>query len=55
MTASVTMAPMTPATAFEMPPDDEVDEVGEVELPVEVDVVDAQTPVEFPHCEHQSA
>ena len=54
ITASVTIAPVTPATAFEIPPDD-FDEVVEPEVPVEVDVVEAQTPVEFPHFVHQSA
>jgi hypothetical protein len=55
ITASVTTAPMTPATAFEIPPDEDEDAVAEVELPVEVDVVEAQIPVEFPHLLHQVA
>lgn len=56
ITASVTIAPMTPATAFEIPPEEDEDEVAEVEVPVEVEVeVEAQTPVEFPHFVHQSA
>lgn len=49
------MAPMTPATAFEIPPEDEA-AVGDPEGPVEVDVdVVAQTPVEFPQALHQDA
>ena len=48
MTASVTIAPMTPATALDTPPppdDDLVAEAGEAAT--------AQTPVEFPHARHQ--
>ena len=50
-TARVTMAPITPATARDMPPDDEdnIEEVAEGEDPEDVDVaVDAHTPVVFP-------
>lgn len=54
MTASVTIAPITPATAFDIPPPDDELAVadGEVELEVEVD---AQIPVVFPQAVHQSA
>lgn len=47
---------MTPATAFEIPPDEDEDVVAEVQFPVDVDVVvEAQIPVEFPHLLHQVA
>jgi hypothetical protein len=55
MTARVTMAPMTPATAFDMPPEDDP-AVGDPEVPVEPDVeAAAQTPVELPQALHQEA
>lgn len=48
------MAPITPATAFDIPPDEE--EVGVAEGVVEEEVAeDAQIPVEFPQALHQSA
>lgn len=48
------MAPMTPATALEIPPPDDDEAVldGEVDVDVEVE---AQIPVVFPQAEHQSA
>jgi hypothetical protein len=56
MTVSVTIAPMTPATAFEIPPEEDEEAVAKADVPVEVEaVVEAQTPVEFPHLLHQSA
>lgn len=49
------MAPMTPATAFDIPPEDDeavADPEGEVELDVEEA---AQIPVELPQALHQDA
>lgn len=55
MTARVTIAPMTPATALEMPPpDDEEEAVTDGEEEVEVEL-EAQIPVVLPQAEHQSA
>lgn len=48
MTASVTIAPMTPATALPTPPDELLPLPVDVE-PEEVVLGDAQTPVPFPH------
>jgi hypothetical protein len=45
------MAPMTPATAVEMPSEEEEDELeaaDDDELPEEEEVDDAHTPVELP-------
>ena len=60
MTAKVTIAPITPATAFEIPPDpeeeeEEVEEAEEEDDDEEAVVLEAQTPVVFPHAEHQLA
>ena len=50
------MAPITPATALEMPPPEEEDEGEGVEDAEEVEVEDgAQMPVVLPQAEHQSA
>lgn len=62
MTASVTIAPITPATAVEMPEDDEVSLEVEPELEFELELEDepllayaAHAPVVLPHAEHQDA
>jgi len=67
MTANVTMAPITPATAFEIPPpleevlDEDPDEDPEDPLPLELPLPEdasklgAQTPVLLPQALHQSA
>ena len=52
ITASVTIAPMTPATAREIPPEDEADGVAageELEPDEEEGEEEAQMPVLFPH------
>jgi len=48
------MAPMTPATAFEIPPDPD-EGVAVAEAPDEVELVEAQIPVLLPHFWHQVA
>lgn len=53
MTAKVTIAPITPATAFEMPPDEEEVAVADEEEEVAVEV-EAQIPLVFPQAVHQS-
>lgn len=58
ITANVTIAPMTPATAFEIPPDPDLDEedgVAVEALPEAVADEGAQIPVVFPQAAHQSA
>lgn len=53
-TARVTMAPMTPATALDTPPDPELDEaVGEAV--VAGGALAAHTPVLLPHALHQAS
>jgi len=56
ITANVTIAPITPATAFEIPPEEDDCDEADVDADAEEEeVVEAQTPVEFPHIWHQVA
>src|SRR4051812_3657228 len=54
ITANVTMAPMTPATGFEMPSEDD-DEAVDPEAPDGVVDAEAQLPVVTPQALHQDA